>query len=81
VTCSQTCGLCHADKQEQVTPNDLNGPECSCKLRYGTILKKFKDYVVESNKLDKGKLLRAAACKVSWMLLLSPHIPLVDLTG
>ncbi|CAK8684699.1 zinc finger MYND domain-containing protein 11-like isoform X1 [Clavelina lepadiformis] len=51
------------DKEVQASPSDLDGKECSCKMRYGMVLLKFRDYVYEHHKLEKEKLLQAVLCE------------------
>ena len=60
----QTDVSCSSHPQSIVAGTDTDGQSCNCKSRYALILHKFKDYVIESNRLQKGKIIRAAAFKV-----------------
>nr|CAB3267961.1 zinc finger MYND domain-containing protein 11 [Phallusia mammillata] len=51
------------DSEEQTILSELKQNNCGCKARYEAILMRFKDYVIESNRLDKSKMMRAAAIK------------------
>ncbi|XP_078482357.1 zinc finger MYND domain-containing protein 11 [Ciona intestinalis] len=56
----------YRDVKIQVNYEELCGKACSCKFRYGAILEKFKDYLVESNHLQQAKLMRSVSIKASF---------------